>query len=766
MLGTAAVLKTTRGKEVALKDVNVNAELTDLVSNVAITQTYQNLEGKNIEAIYTFPLPLDAVLLDLTVVIGSKVLKGQVVEKKQAEEQYEEAITDGDTAIMLQEVQPGLLTMNVGNILAGEIIVINFYYGMLHTYQGKSLRFMMPTTISPRYGNPLKGGFEPHQIPEHTLQSNYKFSLNVSIKGLLVGADIDSPTHFVSITSESDQVVVSLNNEQSQMDRDFVLNFDNISTVTSAAHIEKDHKGYVALASFYCDFDIREDASPRSFKIVVDCSGSMAGDSIHQAKKALLQIVDSLRDGDFINIFKFGSHYETFSNEQQCVNNKSRENLMNYVGQIDATMGGTEMAAALDATYDVSNNMEIPHDVLLITDGEAWNEAELVHNAKLSHHRIFTVGVGSSVAENVVRELADVTGGACELVTPNEVMAEKIHRHFKRMFSPRAKDVNISWSAAPRFTSPEKVSAVYAGDTLHVFGWFDSAPEGNVELQITLPNGDTLTEISPYSAVTNEEEKYFLARMGVSNLIRKESSLDESSKTRKAVEYQLMSPWTNYLVVYARGEDEAVGDLPDVRKVPHTLAAGWGGMGNIIIKECCDVDKSYSMDGAVVVRKPVSCSVKSESRGFDEEMLDIPSFLRRSASTDEDAIYDIISDEDDSKITDNESSELIQLIKNINQQVTILGVTAITSLKLSTIKRMGAPDTIIGALRDMIDADHDEKVVVLTFLKFLVGSEYKKHIDRQNKRIVLWLYTQMMVDKTLLKEMRSVFTDILEEKVI
>ena len=49
---------------------------------VTVSQTYRNDERVNIEAVYTFPLPLDAVLLELEVEIGGRLLKGVVVEKK------------------------------------------------------------------------------------------------------------------------------------------------------------------------------------------------------------------------------------------------------------------------------------------------------------------------------------------------------------------------------------------------------------------------------------------------------------------------------------------------------------------------------------------------------------------------------------------------------------------------------------------------------------------------------------------------------------
>src|SRR3990167_5780690 len=113
-----AILEDSKGGDVALKGVNVRGRLHGLMAEVEVEQTYVNPQETNIEAIYTFPLPLGATLLGLEVDIADKKLTGSVVEKKQAERQYEDAITDGDSAIMLEEAGPGLYTVSFGNLMA------------------------------------------------------------------------------------------------------------------------------------------------------------------------------------------------------------------------------------------------------------------------------------------------------------------------------------------------------------------------------------------------------------------------------------------------------------------------------------------------------------------------------------------------------------------------------------------------------------------------------------------------------------------------
>ena len=80
------------GERVALVDVTVSAMLRDMLVETSVVQTYRNDEQVNIEAVYTFSLPVDAVLLDFETAVGGRVLKGVVVAKTQASERYEDAV--------------------------------------------------------------------------------------------------------------------------------------------------------------------------------------------------------------------------------------------------------------------------------------------------------------------------------------------------------------------------------------------------------------------------------------------------------------------------------------------------------------------------------------------------------------------------------------------------------------------------------------------------------------------------------------------------
>ena len=177
-----------------LESVDIEVRLQGLLSHVSVEQVYTNPGDENIEAVYTFPLPRDAVLMDLSLELNGESLKAEVYDKSEAQDQYEDAIESGDSAILLEQLGPGLYAVNAGNVLPGERAVVRFRYVQLHRWQGNDLRIHTPTTLAPWYGDP---GLEPHFVPRHTLSANCEFSVNFQIEGPLAQAEFDCPSHKV-----------------------------------------------------------------------------------------------------------------------------------------------------------------------------------------------------------------------------------------------------------------------------------------------------------------------------------------------------------------------------------------------------------------------------------------------------------------------------------------------------------------------------------------------------------------------------------------
>ena len=564
------VLRSTNGQAIPLVGMDIEAKIEGLMTSVNLEQRYSNNEKNNIEAVYTFPLPIDAVLTSLIVKIDQRILRATILEKKTAEARYEEAITDGNTAVMLEKLTSGLYTMNVGNLMAGETISIQMQYAFTQRWQGNQLRLFIPTTLAPRYGN---DPFAPHQMPENDFLVEHACNFKVQIIGALSKAKIASPSHRISVQNDKDCSWITLQDKSALMDKDFIVTIES-ELDHNHGLFSRDRESFCALASFHPVFASQFAAQPKNVKILVDCSGSMGGSSIEQARNALATIVQSLGKGDFFNLVLFGSDHHYMFEKMMPATDKNIAAALEQISKIDANMGGTEIGNALSATYKLRSEVKQDCDILLITDGEVWDVDNIIAEAKKSNHRIFTVGVGDSVSENFVRNLAEKTGGAAELVSPNENMADRIVRHFKRMRAPSAKKVEMQWSHKP--TRQLDIGAVYDGDTINIWAWFEKQPNEKATLVLHMPDGSVLKqELELHRSMDNPDESMTLvSRLAAAARIHVSEDKDEIVEL--ACDYQLMSLHTNYLLVDVR--EEKADELPELRKVPHMLPEGWAGM--------------------------------------------------------------------------------------------------------------------------------------------------------------------------------------------
>ena len=563
-----------------LESVKIEGYIRDLICELTIKQTFANHTASNIEAVYTFPLPYGAVLTDLQVKIGDRELKGSVAPKRQAELGYEAAITEGDGAIMLERADNGICTLNVGNLMPKERAVVTYQYAYLLNWQKDTVRFMLPTTIAPRYGDPIAAGFQPHQVPVVDMWTEHRFSFKLSVEGLLASALFDSPSHRIAVQHKDNKASLHLNQNQTFMDRDFVLNMKFSGANQSVGQVCKDEIGstYTALASFSPTI-VGAEVPSICAKILVDCSGSMAGNSITQAKAGLHRILDNLRDTDTFNIICFGDHHQVYF--PYCVP-ATRRNLTHarqIVDQIDANMGGTEMANALDFTYTIKDEGEHPISVLLITDGQVYEHQEVVARAQQSAQHVYTIGVGSAVSESFLRDLAEHTKGFCELVSPNEGMAEAIYRQFKRMSQTRITKVDIEWPNTPLWQYPQQINSVFTGDTVHIFANFNTPVVGELKLVLHLGNGET--QFQYIDLVKPENTWQDLPRVAIAQRLEQLVLQDKVQAEELAVQYQLLTSYTNYLILDIKQADQKAEDLPNLVQVPQMLAAGWGGTGKI-----------------------------------------------------------------------------------------------------------------------------------------------------------------------------------------
>jgi hypothetical protein len=136
-------------------------KLHHTASRTLLTQTFVNPSTVSpiSSAKYTFPLFESSAIVSFRCHIGKRVIEGTIKEKEEASATYEAAIQRHEFASLLEQHQTDVFSTSLGNIGAGEQVKVEIEYIMelKHDAEVDGLRFTIPTSVAPRYGDAPSG---------------------------------------------------------------------------------------------------------------------------------------------------------------------------------------------------------------------------------------------------------------------------------------------------------------------------------------------------------------------------------------------------------------------------------------------------------------------------------------------------------------------------------------------------------------------------------------------------------------------------------
>jgi len=373
------------GSPVPLTEVKALGTIAGRGAKIKLRQVFENKETGAIEAVYKFPLPEGSTVCRFKAVIGDRVTEGAIEEKNKAFELYDEALTRGDGAYLLDQERPNIFTLSVGNLNPGARASVEIDYITLLDAKGKEVRFCLPTTISPRYvpeRTPDEDGIPvDHKInPPIAFEVPYRLAIDLKIEGREGIASIESPSHPVALKFEDHIFKAEFTSENAAMDRDFVLTIHYKDLFQNRGYFYRNEKG-----SFYqvdlCSMETEGEKASDSNKEVIfllDCSGSMQGNSINEAKTALEIFLKALKEGTRFNLYWFGSTYEKVFQESILYNSENLGLMLSRLKEVNADLGGTEVLAPLErrsGTFVQSVLRSIRNQVPSLKKKKPWGRA-------------------------------------------------------------------------------------------------------------------------------------------------------------------------------------------------------------------------------------------------------------------------------------------------------------------------------------------------------------------------------------------------------
>ena len=556
---------------IALKSVHFEGWTDGLLTTMSMTQHYRNDSGQKLEIIYSFTLARGAELLGMNVSLGGRLLRAVVVDRQDAQERYEETIESGNSPILVEQSMPGVYTANLGNIEPGESVSVELAYAQLPRFGESGFTLRIPCVIAPRFGSPRPGsGLAPHESVAADILAEYPLTLRVVLRGDAAAAAIEHMSHACEIREEIGSKEILLRSG-GMLDRDFHMKLSGLHS-RSRAMLAKDGDGHMVFASFVPRLPQGEERL--RLKVLVDCSSSMAGDSMAQAKRTLFALLDILQHGDYVSVSRFGDSVTHETGGYLPFSLENSERLIDIFQNLQADMGGKRVEEALLALQrDIAppENDSTSFAVLLITDGALWNQQEVVDAVPTDGGRIFTMGMGSAPGDILLLGLAEKTGGVCELDhsrksgdgTNSDVLA--------KLRAPVATPLRVDWGSTPIWQSALP-SCIYDGEGVNVFALLPDVPERVPVLNWVMDGREEQLPVQVMQPTENDA----LVRIGGAKRMAEAATEEEARKL--ALSYQLTSEHSSLFLVHMR-DDEKNDELPVLHQVPQMMTAGHSGFG-------------------------------------------------------------------------------------------------------------------------------------------------------------------------------------------
>ena len=592
---------------VPLVHTDVAMDVRGLVAAATVTQQYANSSADPFEAVYIFPLPHDAAVYDLEIQIGNRVIRSQIRERAEAKRVYEAAKSAGKRAALLEQERPNIFTASVANIMPGDSIDVRLRYVQPLRWEDGRMRLVFPMVVGPRYipGSQAVGhggtgwAADTDAVPDASRitpivrnpesRSGHDISLAVDLNPGFDATSIRCISHVVNQSRLPDgRQHIELATGATLPNKDFVLEVqqatsDQPKTALFLSLAADSGETHFLLAAFPPTVAPSE-RLPVEMLYMIDVSGSMAGNSITQAREALLQALDRLGPNDRLGILAFSSGYREFAPEPLSATTQNVAAARQYVEGLQAG-GGTEMLPAL---LHLMRKPETPgylRHIVLLTDGDLGNEEQIFTALRydLGNARLYTIAIGSAPNLFLATKMAQFGRGTFTHIADVREIREQMTHLFATIESPVLADVTLSFEGVEvEEVYPKRPPDLFLRQPLLIYGRISKGHAG--KLHLTARAGDqpyeTTMALDASKATFHPGITTLWARQRVEDLMDEWRQADEkgqmelrASVITHAIRYRLVTRFTS-LVAVEEVVTNAGGQLKTAA-VPTELPAGW-----------------------------------------------------------------------------------------------------------------------------------------------------------------------------------------------
>ena len=420
-----------------IREVTVDARVRDQVAEVQVSQTFHNPGSFVLESEYLFPLPEEGAIQNFVLLVDGKEMPGRLLPKDEARRIYEEIVRTKRDPALLEYMGAGCSARASSRSRPGPTARSRCATPSSASGIATSSSSRIPSP--PRSSPPSRSrSWRWSSASGHATPSSRSIAPRTT-----PGSSARATTRRASRSSNATWSRRPTSGCSTRWRR------GRSGPRSSATRPSEGDDGFFLLLA---SPDVKAaDVPPRAKTVVfvLDRSGSMSGKKIEQARRALVTLLNNLRDDDMFNIVVYDDRVESYKPELQRYSSSTRAEAVRFVENIREG-GSTNIDSALKTALGMIQDDSRPNYVLFLTDGlptaGETKEMAIAENSRKANPRrarIFAFGVGFDVNARLLDRLSGGNGGTSEYVKPDEDIEASVARFGGKLTSPVLSDIRI-----------------------------------------------------------------------------------------------------------------------------------------------------------------------------------------------------------------------------------------------------------------------------------------------------------------------------------
>ncbi len=550
----------------AVKKHTVEVSIVDGVAVTSIDQVFFNGHDRVVEGTYIFPLEDGVGLSAFSMYVGGERVEGKLLPVEEARRQYESIVARMRDPALLEYLGTRMFRARIFPIQPkSEVRVRLSYTQMLEASDGLV-----------RYRYPL-GTDRSLPAPIETVSVLVKVESKVPLKSVF------SPSHKLAVSRPGEHnAVASFEGKNIVPDKNFELYYtlsDKEFGLTVLTHRPPGEDGFFLVRIAPPASVNKADVLPKDIAFVIDTSGSMAGEKIEQARKALRFCLANLNPKDRFSIIPFSHEATTFRDTLVTATKENVAAAREFATGLIAS-GGTNINDALVTAVTGPGHLETdrPYLIVFLTDGlptiGVTDVDEILQNVRRGRDgrvRLFVFGVGYDVNTRLLDLLAEQNRGTREYIEPDENLELRLSSFYRKVAEPVLANLDLSFKELKVYDLfPPKLGDLFAGSELVVTGRYTGDGAKAVELTGTRRGQrERFVDETAFPAKTKEHD--FLPRLWATRKVgflldqirlhggdKRSGRAAENDELKQAViklatKYGIVTPYTAYLVTEPGG---------------------------------------------------------------------------------------------------------------------------------------------------------------------------------------------------------------------